>query len=377
MKKLFNLLLVALLGVVFLTSCDKDELDAPRVNFVGAPATAQVGDEVDFKVNIFADNRIKSVILSVDGVKEDEKNSGFSNPTSHEYVFKYTVKPADAGKDLEFEVLVTDRSDKSTIAKHTLKIEDVALSATFVDVPSTAKVGDKVQFKANVVAEVSIKKIEFKRGATSLATKTADFDSETEHEFIYEYDVQESDLGKTIEFAIIATDERNETVTTTHNLTVENGINSFTAKIMGAQSNATTGSFLATSNGTVYLAAAAATNASLIDFVYYHGATNNATIAAPNDTQVETVHATVKNWSKRNATKFKATDLTVEQFNAKTYHLQVNSHSENATSTHANQLTAGKVYAFVTEAGKRGLFHVQSISGTTAGTITINVKVEK
>ena len=46
-------------------------------------------------------------------------------------------------------------------------------------------------------------------------------------------------------------------------------------------------------------------------------------------------------------------------------------------ASRATGLQPGDVVAFQTEAGKQGLILVKSISGTTDGTITLDVKVQK
>ena len=47
------------------------------------------------------------------------------------------------------------------------------------------------------------------------------------------------------------------------------------------------------------------------------------------------------------------------------------------TNTRIINLAAGDILAFITATGKKGMIKVESISGTSDGTITIDVKVQQ
>jgi hypothetical protein len=180
------------------------------------------------------------------------------------------------------------------------------------------------------------------------------------------------------------TTDKTYTITTTSANTGA-AINTFTTQLFGSSTNPNP-SFFATSTGTRYYRNTAPANASKIDFVYFYGSTNLATIAAPNDdsfgtgtNQISSLN--VHTWSKRNATTFKTTTLSATDFNNITSDAGITTAYTAGVNTtvvsRASGLTAGKVIAFKTEAGKQGLILVQSITGTTAGTITLDVKVQK
>lgn len=163
-------------------------------------------------------------------------------------------------------------------------------------------------------------------------------------------------------------------------------INSYTAKMLGGQLNATLGSFFSTSTGTVVSsvdAGASTTLQSSVDLVYFYGTNNKATIGAPNDDTVALAHSgrtTLTNWTIKNATKFVATSLTPANFVASLNDSLIKTiDSTTITASYIPQLTVGKVVAFKTAAGKYGLYHVSAIEGTTGAdrSITINVKVQK
>ena len=156
-------------------------------------------------------------------------------------------------------------------------------------------------------------------------------------------------------------------------------IDTYSATLVGAQNNATTGSAFASSNGNVYLKAQAASNSNLIDFVFFVGATNAATIAAPNDPTVDgstpsSVDLT-DTYSTKNATKFMTTSISVSDFNAMSDDADFPAFTGSLTKV--NNLSVGNVFAFETVAGKVGLVHVSALNGTASGDITLNVKVQE
>lgn len=180
--------------------------------------------------------------------------------------------------------------------------------------------------------------------------------------------------------------EKDEDTTPTPTPTTYGDVNTFSAKIMGGQNNATVGSFLATDNGEVITSAAAAASATVqarVDLVYFFGTTNQASIGAPNDSVVAIAHTgstSLPSWTSKNATKLVKTTLSAADFTASANDSLVKTVTESTISaSYVNTLAVGNVVAFKTASGKLGLFHVQSIDGTTGTdrSITINVKVQK
>ncbi len=177
-----------------------------------------------------------------------------------------------------------------------------------------------------------------------------------------------------------------EDTTVTPTTTTYGTISSYSAKLLGGQTNANVGSFFATDSGVVYRSAVVGASTLLqgrIDLVYFYGNSNQATIGAPNDSVVAFAHlnnSSLSLWTTKNATKFYATSITPEAFIASSNDSLVKTiDAASISSSLVNLLTVGKVVAFKTAAGKYGLYHVQSIDGTTGTdrSITINVKVQK
>jgi hypothetical protein len=159
-------------------------------------------------------------------------------------------------------------------------------------------------------------------------------------------------------------------------------INTFSMKILGSYQNAT-GSSFASIDGTIYTLADAKANAAKIDWLYYYGASaaNHATIASPKDTTAETVYDDavngLKHWSVRNNTLFKKVTDVIDWNSITNDEIIVAQTASGVTNTMINQLAINEILSFITVTGKKGMIKVENIEGTTAGTITISVKVQQ
>ena len=201
----------------------------------------------------------------------------------------------------------------------------------------------------------------------------------------FSYTVTGIDQDMTIKVEV--TDEENQTVSRNFDINFtppEDVINSYTEKILGSY-DANQGSSFASVDGTVYTWDDAKANSGKIDYLYYHGSTNGATLAAPNDPTAEEVYTGLPNWEIQNATKFKTTDLSAEDFDGMSSKddSQIVSAADGADQTAINGLEEGEVIAFITASTsehpeKKGLVKVVTIEGTGgASTMEIAVKVQK
>jgi hypothetical protein len=149
---------------------------------------------------------------------------------------------------------------------------------------------------------------------------------------------------------------------------------------MGAQTN-NVGSSFASSNGTVYNLATAKANSALIDWVYFYGASNLATICAPSDTDAAAVFNDPTNgvgtWSVRNATLFKEVTDAINWAGITNDSVIVVQNQSGVTLSKINNLSVGKFLAFKTAAGKKGMIQVMALTPDATGTVTIDVKVQQ
>ncbi len=157
-------------------------------------------------------------------------------------------------------------------------------------------------------------------------------------------------------------------------------INSWSQKILGAQSN-TTGSSFASSNGTVYTLDQAKINSNLIDWVYFYGATNLACLASPADPDAQSVFNSdvngISTWAVKNNTVFKKVTDNIVWSNVTDDSIILAETATGVDQTKIPQLAVGDILAFITVAGKSGLIRVEAIETGSSGTMTISVKVQQ
>jgi hypothetical protein len=184
-----------------------------------------------------------------------------------------------------------------------------------------------------------------------------------------------------IEFKV--TDKDGQSATTSLQITTVLGttpINSFPMKILGSY-DSQTGSSFASIDGSVYTLAEAFAHQASVDFLYWWGASTNATIGAPDDANAALVYTGANglpNWTTKNATRFVLTTLTVAEFDAITDGNVLASEAAGATTlTRMGQLVVDNVFGFKTQTGKYGLIKVTNINEGAAGDITIDVKVQQ
>jgi hypothetical protein len=158
-------------------------------------------------------------------------------------------------------------------------------------------------------------------------------------------------------------------------------IDTWEMRILGSWNNVDTGSSFASINGNVYKLNEAFANQTLIDFIYWWGQSTSATIGAPNDANAAQVFNTgtyaLSNWTTLNATKFKTTTVSTIAFDAITDATDCIDIATGADQTRIGELTPNQVIAFVTVTNKHGLIKVKSIVTGSAGSITIDIKVEQ
>ncbi len=219
-------------------------------------------------------------------------------------------------------------------------------------------------------------------GETQLGSAITSFKSgaiTTSDDVTYNFQFGINDITQDVVIKIQATDKDNQTAS--KNFTINHGgevagpINTWNETLGSYDSN--TGSSFATSNGEVYTWADATANSELIDFLYFYGATNEATLAAPDNSDAESVFTGLDGWDTQNATRFKETTLAASDFDDVDDDAVIVAEAEGANLTKVNQLAQGDIIAFETEDGKKGLVKIGSIDTGAAGTMDISVKVQQ
>ncbi len=203
----------------------------------------------------------------------------------------------------------------------------------------------------------------------------------------------ESNVGQELSFVITVVDDNGKQATLTLTTTVtsaplENVVATLLAAPLGDKTSktfysvplartVTSSEVISNEDGTA--------SSSDVDFGYYYGTQNKASIAAPSDYPAYDLGPNGQQWSTLNATAFKTTELTAAQFLETTTFAQVETAFENGTDAgqKVNNLAVGQIVAFETveRDGKKrkGLIHIKSIvEGSDAdGKIDVEILVQK
>jgi len=263
---------------------------------------------------------------------------------------------------------------------------DLKGGAGYTAADVTVPVGTDI--KVGVTAQQGdAKLVNLKITATANNIPTTLLDSTFSNDtFNKDYTITAPSVVGTVRISLVMTDKDGLTDEAAFNLTttaIAGGeIKAYTAKILGSYDNSAYGSSFASADGTVYTLAEAKANAAKIDWMYYYGATNKATLAAPSDASVTEVFTSATNgpatWSVRNATKLSKVTLPGGvTWDGITDDTQIKTLATGLTTTKATTLAVGDIVAFETVLGKKGLIKVENIATGAAGTITYSVKVQK
>jgi hypothetical protein len=149
----------------------------------------------------------------------------------------------------------------------------------------------------------------------------------------------------------------------TFNVTIENhtAINKFVDVEFGSW-NDVVGSFFSSTEGITYTISQTSTtpmNQAKIDFLFFKGATNQNTMASPDDADANTINELKLNlWTNKNQTRFNATNITATQFDAIGTTYQFPAFNLSAQTSKMNNLVNGQVFLFKTKNGKLGLVKI-------------------
>jgi hypothetical protein len=256
--------------------------------------------------------------------------------------------------------------------------EDAVISiAVDGTIPTEVTVGTTLIFNFNVVSDNKIENVELiKNNETIQSASEDDLGNLTYSGSFYH---ETTEVG-TNYISIEVTDKQGNVETKSYTVEVTAAINTYSAILLGSYS-AEVGSFFSTSTGSVYTQADAKTNSNSIDFVYYYGTTNLATIAAPDESGAESIYDNtstgLQTWSTQNSTKFVMSSVTTSEFDDMEDDIDI-SGDTNVNNSAVTALEENDVVAFTTADDKDGLFKVISITGTGgSSTIEIEVKVKK
>ncbi len=176
-------------------------------------------------------------------------------------------------------------------------------------------------------------------------------------------------------------------LTITKNPNIEYGeILEFDDIRLGAQNSAEYGSFFSFGSGNVYTLQEAFSNQEIVNLVYYYDGFDNFEeniIASPgaNISGAFTGDYGISNWTTLYTIRYSAEtlDVSADDFDSASNDsiLLAHAFAFESGKRKAKYLEEGYIFSFVTEDNRAGMFKVESVDGTDAGNIVVDIKVQK
>jgi hypothetical protein len=226
--------------------------------------------------------------------------------------------------------------------------------------------------------------------ATQIQEYTRTTAGQTDFSTTFSYTVLAEDADAVTEIEFEAVDDDGDTTTESIQIQVrEASVNSYTTVLLAAPlADGSSKSFFSSDNGNVYsdddVTGTTDPVSETIDFGYYYGATDMASLSSPN--AYPATVASLSGWSTLNNTELRVTGLTSAQFDETNSAAAIQAAFDGGTAGGdpeiVSNLSVGDVVAFQTDADKPdgsryGILVVRSITaGTSAdGEIELDVKV--
>jgi hypothetical protein len=149
---------------------------------------------------------------------------------------------------------------------------------------------------------------------------------------------------------------------------------------LGAQENATTGSFFSLDDTAVMNLQQAFAVQPSVDMVYYYGQ-YECTLASPNETEAPgffTGPQGIANWTVKNETRYDTTLIIPQAFDTSANDsLILSAYEPTAGKKKGKYLLPGMVLSFRSPAGKLGLVKVLDVAPMPAGLVTLTIKIQE
>ncbi len=151
---------------------------------------------------------------------------------------------------------------------------------------------------------------------------------------------------------------------------------------LGAQFSEVDG-FMSLTNGNTYNMEEAYDNQGIIDLCYYYDVvdTDENTISSPGGNISEQIFSGEfwpGNWEVRITTRFKTTELTIDNFEAANNDsLLIAAYGTTDGKRKAKNMKTGDIFSFRNSDGLIGLFHVETVEGQENGSVNISIKIQK
>lgn len=406
MKRIAYLMCLLLVSSsIILYSCTKDndntdetditptpDLD-PSIDFIGnidfVSVDTEMGVNSEFNVGIVATNSGSGknlvsfvVVKTFGGIPDTVVDYSFSAPEfSWESAFNAN---AITGME-EWVFTITDENGKTASLSFAITTVDLSPTIGFIQnagfVSGNAEMNVDSAFNVGIIANSSGSEknlVSFVVVRTFMNNPDTVVDNVlSSPDYSWESAFNANDLTGEEEWSFHITDEDGESaylsfiVTTT---AVGGEISTYLYVNLGSYNEPIYGAFFGTTTGLVYSSLEAMQNQELIDFAFYFGATNKATLGAPSNSNVKAVFDLEGTWTWFNETLFQEAPVTASEFDAigSSYSFPAFTGGEDDI----NHLECDDVVFFKTVNEKLGFVKVNSINNK-GDIINIDVKVMK
>lgn len=404
--------LVALL--LTMTSCSDDNysLDSVRTDKIvftltsDAPVAEYPTEQIGYTFRIAYPKGIVKVVATLDGEEIDGSVCEYGDaPVEADYNFRYTLLASQAGQTVDFVFTATGADGYSQSTDYPVyvyaKQPDIKIAIP-EDAPSESDVADELSFVVKISSENDLMKIRTLKNNIPIdgLTKTAGFTEPNADDYVFTYMPAAADTGQTVNFSFEVTDAEGNLVAADYAVKfvrpASDEIDEYYGINLGFHRCTSYGPFLSTADGAVYTVAEGNEKCADIDIVAFWSA-NSTTIGmavcAANTGNASTIYnaATmtalggesddiITQWPVRNATMFKKTTLSADEYTAVFTLAELRSAYDDCTADEsglANMLKAGNVVAFKTVGGHYGLLKVVSPGTGNTSYAVIDYKTEK
>lgn len=404
--------LVALL--LTMTSCSDDDYAAETVRTdkivftltSDVPVAEYPTEQIGYTFRIAYPKGIAKVVAMLDGKEIEGSVCEYADaPAEADYNFRYTLLASQAGQTVDFVFTAFGADGYSQSTDYPVyvyaKQPDIKIAIP-EDAPSESDVAAELSFVVKISSENDLMKIRTLKNNVPIdgLTKTAGFTEPNADDYAFSYTPAIADTGQTVNFSFEVTDVEGNLVATDYSVRfvrpASDEIDEYYAVNLGFHRCISYGPFLSTATGEVYTVAEGNEKCADIDIVVFWSA--NATtigmaVCAANTGNASTIYnATtisvmggesddvITSWPVRNATMFKKTTLSVDDYTAVFTLAELKSAYDDCTAAEsglANMLKAGNVVAFKTAGGHYGLLKVVSPGTGNTDYAVIDYKTEK
>lgn len=238
--------------------------------------------------------------------------------------------------------------------------------------------GDSVFYSVSVTAAGGFNALRLSGGATGEVTRTTlniDKGTTSTGTLVFGVKTLDTQLGDLVTVTFTAADDQEPSLSSeeTFSFTVVAPASPdariyATQELLAPTGDFTNANFFSVSSGTIYSRDQVnATNdpiSATIDFGYYYGDGDNASIASPAGFEGTTFATQVEGWGTKNATVIKTTNMTPAQFIETTTYEDIEAAFDAGTLDEngiVTDLAVGNILAFETVAGVKGLIHVADL----------------